>query len=49
MFKFFQFSSIAGQGPSAEEKLSSLEATVSNYEAKVSGLEHELETPSMII
>ena len=38
------YRSIAEKGPTAEEKIASLEAVVSNYEAKVSGLEHEIET-----
>ena len=40
---YIYFRSIAEKGPSADEKISSLEAVVSNYEAKVGGLEHEIE------
>ena len=43
-FNFFCLRSIAEKGPGPEEKIASLEAVVSNYEAKVSGLEHEMET-----
>ena len=44
IFKAFLFRSIAEKGPSAEEKITSLEAVVSTYEAKVNGLENEIET-----
>ena len=47
-FSFFSnwlyFRSIAEKGPSADEKITSLEAVVATYEAKVNGLENEIET-----
>ncbi|XP_023325625.1 uncharacterized protein LOC111699245 [Eurytemora carolleeae] len=36
--------SIAEKGPSTEEKVASIEASLSTYEAKIQGLEHEIES-----